>query len=239
MAVPSFFAKLINTIQEWFDALRGKPKPEHPLIRYGTPIAFTLLAIVALCAAYFSYRWYVNIQEQAAQYACSQLIDEYMELQKQESPDYGPLIEKCAAAYERYKRSSVAPYIVSFQVDALLKAKRHEDAVTVMDRLVMNLPNDMNTTALFKTKHALLLLDSENEPQKEDGLKLLTVLADDLDNPHRDYALYHLGLYYWTRNELVQARTAWQELTEAQEVELQAPSPWVEVVAEKLATIPA
>lgn len=239
MAAGPLFNRIKDRVRGWIDALQGKPKPEHPIIRYGTPIAFTLLGILVLIALFYSYRWYSNRQEQAAQYAFNTLIDEYIELQKQPDADYNTIAQKFAQLYAHYKNSAVGPFIASFHVDALLKAQRHDDAIAVMDMVVTALPKDPNTAALFKTKHALLLLDSVIAEKQEVGLKELEQLADNIDNPHRDYALYHLGLYHWTHNNMQQARVAWQELVDSQEVELSAPSPWVEAVSEKLATIPA
>lgn len=239
MSAHSFLQKIKATVGEWIDAIQGKPKPEHPLIRYGTPVLFTVLALAALSAIYVGYRWYATNKEQNAQYACSMLIDEYMNLQKKENPDYQLFAGKAAASYAQHRKTSVAPYIGLLAVDAHLKLGNHTQAVEVMDTLVTATAHNAVVADLFKTKQALLMIDAADASQKEEGLKKLALLADNSDNPHRDYALYHLGLYYWNDNNLPAARVAWQELVESQEVELRAPSPWADVVAEKLSTIPA
>jgi hypothetical protein len=239
MAAHPLFQKVKATVGEWIDAIQGKPKPEHPLVRYGTPVLFTLLALAALSAIYVGYRWYATSKEQHAQYACSLLIDEYMNLQKQETPDYTSFTQKATASYAQYKGTAVAPYIGLLTVDAYIKNGNQVQAIEVMNTLVDATAENTIVGDLFKTKQALLMIDSTDDMQKEEGLKRLAMLADNSENPHRDYALYHLGLYHWNRNDLVAARSPWQELVESQEVELRAPSPWAEVVAEKLSTIPA
>ncbi len=239
MAAHSFIKKVSLTVRSWMDTLQGKPKPEHPLIRYGTPLLFTLLALAALSAIYMGYRWYAQGREQKAQYACNLLLDEYMQLQKESNADYAAFAEKAQMIYAEHKRAAVAPYIGLLIVDAQLKVGKKEEAVATMDTVACAAANNAIVSDLFKTKQALLKIDSADQAQQEEGFKALALLADSTDNKHRDYALYQLGLYHWNKNDLQAARAAWQELVESQEVELRAPSPWVDMVAEKLAVIPA
>ena len=239
MAAHSFIKKVSTTVRSWVDMVQGKPKPEHPLIRYGTPILFTLLALAALSAIYMGYRWYAQGQEQKAQYACNMLLDEYMQLQKEPNADYASFADKAQLVYETHKGSAVAPYIGLLTVDAQLKAGKREEAVASMNQVASAAARNPVAADLFKTKEALLKIDSADPIKQEEGFKMLALLADNTDNKHRDYALYQLGLYHWNKNDLQAARAAWQELVESQEVELRAPSPWVDMVAEKLAVIPA
>jgi hypothetical protein len=239
MAVYTLLNTIKTTIREWFDRVQGKPKPEHPFIRYGTPILFTLLGVAALSAIYLGYRWYGTHKEQHAQYACSMLIDEYMNLQKQENPDYGNFAVKAENTYMRHKNTAVAPYIGLLAVDAYLYLENHDQAVAIMDKLATQAANNPVTGDLFKVKQALLMIDSADDTKKEGGYKQLEFLADNMENKHRDYALYHLGLYHWNRDNLTAARAVWQELMDTQEVEMRAPSPWAELIAERLSTIPA
>lgn len=239
MAVHQLLQKMKKTVDGWLDMLQGKPKPEHPLIRYGTPILFALVALAAVSAIYIGYRWYSTSREQNAQYACSKLIDEYMQLQKEDKPDFGPFIVKASEAYAHHKSTAVAPYMGLLVIDAQIAMGNRAEAAALMDSLATATAHNKIVAGLFKVKQALLMIDSADEARKEEGLKNLALLADNGDNPHRDYALYHLGLYHWHNNDLPAARVAWQELVESQEVELRAPSPWVDVVSEKLSTIPA
>jgi hypothetical protein len=234
----SFIQKVKSTVHSWIDMIQGKPKPEHPLIRYGTPILFSLLAVAALSAIYVGYRWYAQGREQKAQYACSKLLDEYMQLQKETAPDFNGFATKAMTVYADHSRSAVAPYIGLLAVDAQLKSGARDQASATMDTLVAAASSNKVVGDLFKTKQALLMIDSADTVAQEEGFKQLALLADNADNPHRDYALYHLGLYHWNKNDIQAARVAWQDLVESQEVELRAPSPWVDLVADKLATIP-
>ncbi len=239
MTVHSLLQQITDTVHSWFDMLPGKTKSEHPLIRYGTPILSILVACALLFGLYMGYKWYKQGCEQDAQYRCSVLMDEYMHLQKTESPDFGTFLEKVLAAYQKHKNSAVAPYIGLLAVEAQLKMGNHDAAVASMHGLVSVVQHNRIVGDLFKTKEALLMIDSADPVEQENGFKMLALLADNADNPHRDYALYHLGLYHWNKNDIQEARVVWQELVESQEVELRAPSPWAEVVSEKLATIPA
>lgn len=239
MALHDTFQEMKKTVGSWLDAIQGKPKPEHPLIRYGTPLIFALLALLAISAIYVGYRWYNTSREQCAQYACSKLIDEYMQLQKTENADFGPFIIKASAAYADHTATAVGPYIGLLIVDAQLAMNNREAAGQLMDTLAAATACNSIVAGLFKAKQALLMIDSDDAARKEEGLKELALLADNGDNPHRDYALYQLGLYHWHNNDLAAARVAWQELVESQETELRAPSPWADAITEKLSTIPA
>ncbi len=239
MAMHPLLRKVTVTVRSWIDMIQGKPKPEHFLIRYGTPILFTALALAALSAIYIGYRWHAQGREQNAQYACSMLMDEYMQLQKEETPDYDAFEQKARALYADHKRTAVAPYIGLLAVDVQLNMGKRDEALVAMEDLVSATASNKIVADFFKAKQALLMIDSADAAQQETGYKNLALLADNSDSPHRDYALYHLGLYHWNKNDVQAARVAWQELVESQEVELRAPSPWVEVVSEKLATIPS
>ncbi len=208
----------------------GNPMNSYKYSRH----AMALVLVGALCAGgFYGYRWYAQHREQAAHKIFAECVHEYERAQK--NPAVLPNAEQVfKAAYEKHSSSRLAPYFLVYRADILIQQKKLNEAVQVMSDALRIMPTSSPVYNLYMTKRALMRIDLGGQ-EKETGLQELTNLAHDAKNNNRDMALYYLGLYHWSNNELFQARKVWQELVAMpKQDDQQGKSAWADIVADKL-----
>lgn len=205
--------------------------------RYGKYIGIALIATLVVIGSYMGYRLYTNHRIQTAQYDFGTLLDLYNAQQDAPKDEFVSIAKQAGDGYSKHKNTVIAPLFIALQSDALVKADASEQALRVMEEYSTHLSAHTPFAPLFKTKQALLSLDSQDPLIESKGLATLQELAHDSKNMHRDYALYNLFTYYWTHQNSELARATGQELLASQQGEMRAPSPWSASVAEKLETL--
>ena len=58
-------------------------------------------------------------------------------------------------------------------------------------------------------------MDASDQAFQQKGLQELVSLAREENNPYKDMALFYLGRYYWAKNQIDEAKKAWQELEDS------------------------
>ncbi len=111
---------------------------------------------------------------------------------------------------QRYKSCGLGAYFPIYEVNALLKLGRFEEAVHVMSRLVEQLP-DNPIKDFAKVRFALMLLDSDSEQAKNEGLTVLEGVANS-NGYASDQAYYWLGEYHWIKGRTQEAKSIWNTL---------------------------
>lgn len=223
--------KIDLTILSFFE-IHPSPQVRRALHAF-TAGAFIILMVLASWWAYGSYSVY---REQQAQKTLASCIEQY---EKAVTAGVGsilwPTVElSCKSGYEQYSGSSLAPYFLAYQAEALIKQNKTEDAMTVMGTMTQAMSHSSPLYYLYAMKHALLQMDAADSAVRAAGLQTLTKLADDTDNKQRDEALYYVGLYNWHNNDLAQAKEAWQKLAELPAMNNDQASPWASMVAGRL-----
>ncbi len=133
--------------------------------------------------------------------------------------------------YTQNKKSTLAPYFLAFQAEALIHQGELNQAVDVMNQMLGSLKKDSPFFGLYAAKRALMKLDMPDDAANKAGLEELLALANEEVNPHRDMALYYLGEYYWVNNEREKAHISWRYLANvAQFGKSPTPSPWFDLV---------
>jgi hypothetical protein len=194
-----------------------------------------VVGALVIVGGVLGYRYYANQKETGAQIAFAESIQIYHEAMQGRS-DVWPHVEmKCATDYERYKSSSIAPYFLVIKADALAQQGKIADACVILDGVIAALPKDSPILFLYKTKLALMKIDMPEAEKQTEGLEELRKLGADKTNINNDVAQYYLGLYYWSRNELVTALNIWKDLVASQAAEKLAYNPWAGLAQEKLA----
>lgn len=189
-----------------------------------------LAVIVGICA--FGYRWYSTHRAQLAQKQFSDGVKEYTNAVTgqpghQNWSMLGALFELGA---QEYGKTSLAPFYLGYQADALVKNDQLADATTVMTRAATALPTNSDFYYSYALKQALMSIDVAEAAgvSPEDAERNLLDLAYNKNNPQRDAALFYLGRYYLAKNNPAQAREVLTELTHAfPERETSGASPWV------------
>lgn len=205
---------------------------------YGRQMLIGIVIGLIVLGSFFSYRWYQQYRNRAAQYDFGILLDAYTKEQENENADFVVIAQKAQVGLQKHKRSALAPLFVTLQADALLSAKQKEEALRVMTDYEPKLSHSL-LAPLFLTKCAVMKMDSADEGERQKGIAQLQRLAHDMHNAFRDDALYHLFMYYWVHSDVQQARLIGQMFVDAYGQDMQAPSPWLVPVAERLDSLGA
>ena len=194
----------------------------------------TLLAIAIVgagAAGWFSYRWYTAYKGQQAQKILSDCLQEYDKAVDGDT-DWSEVASMNDLGYKQASGTALRPYFLVMQAQALARQQKVTEALEVMDRALGMLPAHSDYASLFDITRVLIQFDATGDQSKEQALQQLQAIADDQKNIYRDTAWYHIGEWYWSQDQLVQAKEAWQQLVDNKE--LFADSPWVFMAEQKL-----
>ncbi len=203
---------------------------------YVTPILAAIGILIVGAGIYFGYRWYAVSREQQAQKVFSEYIQDYGLAHKANNPAEWQRVEALFAyGHNAYRSTNIAPYFLAMQADVQLKQGKHDEALATLHTLIADLPSSSPMAPLFKTKHALIALDNKDEAIRNTGLQELVAVARDTQYGYNDMALFYLGRYYWSQNNIDEAKKIWQELVDMRvSDQTAAPSPWVQEAQQKL-----
>lgn len=184
----------------------------------------------------FGYMLWKDEQNKSAQRYFGLLVMEYNQAKQDKSADLSSLLKKFEAGYEKHSGSSLTPYYKDYAVDILLQQNKHNEAVELLDTII----SDTQASAqlpLYQLERALVLLDTAEGEQLKKTEDDLRALAYDESNQFHDAALFYLGQYYWSHDNIGAAREVWQKLVDEQANEKIAPSPWAQQVKGYLALV--
>lgn len=195
---------------------------------YVIPMVTALAAIVLVTALYVGYQWYVTSREQKAQQLFSLYMQDFASQKASHDQEGLQRVERLfAEGHTQYRSSALAPYFLAMQAEVQLQQDKQDEALATLHMVVTSLPSSSPMLPLFKTKHALVALDSKDESIRNVGLQELMSVARDTHFAYNDMALFYLGRYYWSQNDLQEAKKIWQELVDLRSLDQAAsPSPW-------------
>lgn len=225
---------MATQLTSWYHRVLGNQKQRAMYAQYAS-IAFG--ASVIITGLFFGYRWYVVYREREAQ---AVLADYIHKAQTTPNASLAAIEQLFQEGAQRESSSHLEPYFLVFQANAMVKEGKLDEAIGVMEKAITHMSKDNILLPLFEGKRALMQMDSAVAETQQAGLQKLTELAHNTANPYADMALYFLGHYYWSVNNLEEAKKVWQELIEAQMKEqMGAPSPWAQLAHMKLQQITA
>jgi predicted negative regulator of RcsB-dependent stress response len=206
-----------------------------------------LLAIVIIGLAvggYFGFRWYQSNQEYAVHQLFAHNVEEFERVLEEGKPEDWANIETLfQLGHDQHPKSTFAPLFLLYKAEAMIK--QNKDAKSIIADAISALPHNSPVKSLYATKLALMYLDAAQLPEADKqvaiqahdkGLGMLKDLARDSANKNNDVAAYYLGLYYWNKNDMAQAKEAWQKLVDSQKnvTDKLGQSPWFLLAQEKL-----
>lgn len=142
------------------------------------------------------------------------------------------------AGYEKHSGSGIASMFLIYHAQALVELGKKDEAKTTLKKAVLNL-SDKKVANYFKSKLALMLLDSKNEKEVSQGLEMLSSIAGDETSVVHDAALYHLGEYYWYQKKFQESKNYWNQLLLKYGKSEKNPSSWANAAKDKLRLIDA
>lgn len=201
-----------------------------------------LLLVVGGCAlvagAVWGYRYYVAHQEGKTQVALAQAIQAYHEASQGGAIGWAQVDQLLQHGYDIKPHGKLAPYFLAYRADVQIKLGKLPEAIAILALALQQMPKDSPFAHLYELKLALMRMDMLDETSQKMGLESLQSLADNKENSNRDAALYHLGLYYWDKDNRSEAAKYWQELVAvSSSKERLGMSPWAQLAQEKLAAL--
>lgn len=193
-------------------------------------IIFSVIVCVSIVGAYMMWMKKCNT---SAQNYFGMLAIEYDNMRNKQDADFSELLAKFEKGFEQHARASITPFYKNYAVKILLEQNNNEQALALLDDMIIQVSSDL--APLYAMERALIELDVRDGETQKNAENSLRALAYDTTNQFRDAALFYLGRYYWTNDNLDQAREVWQTLVNEQADEKAAPSPWAEQVKEQLA----
>jgi hypothetical protein len=181
--------------------------------KYGRYVLIILVALGIILGIRMGYRWYDIKRNEAAQRAFSQAVAQFDKAQQAPVDMWGEVAMAFKLGYEQHSSSSLAPYFLAFQAQALLRQGHYREALDLLDS-VEKQGTPTPFARLYTIQKTLIKLDQEDTDTQEQGLQELLAIAQDAKNKYRDEALYYLGFYYWSRGDLVRAKAEWQLLVQ-------------------------
>jgi len=222
---------IIGTLTSWYDDIFSE--------KYAKEFALAVVIVALAAGSYYGYRWWTKNKDEAAHVLFAQNLEEFERMsQEGKAEDWVAIETLFKLGYDQYPKSSLAPYFLIYQSQAQLKQNKFDEALTTLDRAIAAMPGNSPVHGFYQTKAALMRLDSKNTDTHALGLEQLRAMTRDEKNLAYDVAAYHLGLYYWTNNDMVNAKEVWQKLIDAtRSSEKPGQSPWAAQAQEKLTQI--
>jgi len=208
------------------------------LVIWSKELIFAAALLLVIAGAYFGYRWHTNNKNQAAHMLFAQNLEELERISQEGNKEDWESVETLfKLGYDQYPKSSLAPYFLIYQGQALLKQGKLDEARDIINLAVEKLPSDCPVLGLYKVKVALMGLDSKAQSTVDASLEQLQALAKNTELHVQDVAGYHLGLYYWVHNQMAKAQEVWLAMIEAvKTTEKTGQSPWAAKAQEMLAS---
>lgn len=206
-----------NFLAQWLDrAVNAMTRSKTTAL---TVVGFVLLA----ATGFIGYRWY---DEQVQNNAHAALV-ELLKLSNAPLQKAGEAPNEHAFATQQAKwarvahvarehatehaRAGIAPFFHLMLGEAALQQGDKKGALDEIKRGLRTV-KDKAFADVWQVKAACIALDSGDAILAKEGLVALTGLAHDKKSAAHQYALYQLGMHFWTHRDFVQAKHYWQQL---------------------------
>ena len=185
------------------------------------------LGAAALIAGFYGYRWHVGRADERAQRFFSESYKEYAQALASDNPSWVTVEGAFKAGYKQAGSSSLAPYFLAFEADALAQQDKMQEAIAVLDKGLNAMGTRSPLYPLFAIKKAAMQLDAGDSALVSTAIENLKKLADDKQNIYRDMALYYLSSFYKAMGDETKARELEKEMRAVTlEGDVSSLSPW-------------
>jgi len=220
------------------------------LVKHSRQLAFAGAFVAAVGAGLSGYSWYKNHTSRQGHkaYAKAAALLNARVINKgdqkgllettftSEAEKWQAVADAFGKVYSMYARTGIGEMAGAAHVNALLKIGKRDEARAVLSKLATHISSPQ-LRQLYSVTYALTLLDSAQEDDVENGLSMLKKIARNTSSPVQDSALYHLGDYYWYKDDTANVLNYWKQLMLSFDKGGQNVSPWVAKAKERLALI--
>lgn len=190
-------------------------------------------AVIVLLGIFcVAYRWNRVRYEREAQREFAGCLKEYTNTLTAQTghQNWNMIVGLFELGAQKYRNTSLAPFFIAYQAQALIKNNQLSEAAVTMDRAVSLLDLSHDFYYVYALKAALMHLDLEQESSlpTEKIERMISTLAENKNNKQRDQALYYLGRYCLAKGDNIRAREALQQLSAMTSDNPHEKSPWAE-----------
>lgn len=201
LSIKDSFYSLANALKD--------PQKYMLYMRYGM---FALVFIVLGVCAFIGRGWYVASRERAAEKDLSAYVAQYHNALYAPEAQWGQVAALFEVGYQQHANSSLAPYFLAYQADALLQEGNVDQALVIMRDVLQKLPEESPFYQLFQMKYNLIIIDQVEHPEHQEALASLHEIGRDKTNNFFEAALFYLGRYHFIHHNIQEAKEIWQEL---------------------------
>lgn len=163
---------------------------------------------------YGAYYWYTAQREQAAEKDYSAYLFQYQGALQSTDP---MVWERAASLFEvgyaQHRSSSLAPYFLLLQAQALVQQKKNSEAQVVLRKILDVLPKKSPFYSHVELMYHLITLDlPDRDGLHEQSLTALEELGRDTSGAAFEAALFYAARYHFTHHNIEKARMLWQQL---------------------------
>jgi len=153
-------------------------------------VVFALVGVLA--GAWLGYSWYRRGKESAAYKDLSESIEAFAKLRGAQASEekWIDVSKGFSVGAQRHTSSSLYPYFLVYEADALLQAGKQLEALAFLKEALPLINKKNSLYYLYALKLALVRIDAGEEQGKEE----LATLARDAANPMRTMARYYQAL---------------------------------------------
>lgn len=194
--------------------------------------AIGLAVVLLIGGTYTGYKYYYKGIQRVAQRDFSQAMQTYNEAiggQAKKENIWTEVEFAFKTGYQQNKSSTLAPFFLAYQSEALLKLNNKEEAYKVLTQAVDSMKSPFSY--FYQVKQALMEIDMN---QLDKGVKHLESLANDIHNQFADLANFYLAEYYWSQNDISNAQKHFALVAQASSENKESRAPWVQASLEKL-----
>lgn len=202
-------------------------------------IAVFILGIVGV-GGYYAYSWHSNNVQKLAQKAFSESLEVYKQALSLDFAKEVPEKDRqnlwaeaeiaFKTGYQQNKSSTLAPFFLAYEAQALLKQNKLDQAYEALSDGLKKIPSSSPFSYLYQVTQALIEIDKQDVQKGVDSLEKLT---KDKNNPLKDMAVFYLGEYYLSNNEIAKARLQFESL-DSMKTDAKQDSPWVTLAKARL-----
>lgn len=238
----SMYSNINKSISSYYASLK-----EQYSARYLREVMIGVVVLTALAGGYFLNKFYVQYREEKAFVALSEVVDSFSQSQRiAQSLDLQKDKEKLTQAwqntemlidalYKEHINSYLAPYFLVFKSQMVLERDGDlQKAIQLLDDALIGIPKNSELGSLYHMKRIKMGFDSHDAAVREKSVHDLIKITQDSNDYAFEEALYLLGVYYLSINDLVKANETFQKLVAGSDKQALLKSPWVKLAQEKL-----
>ena len=241
----SVYSKFHKSIASYYTSLQ-----EQYSAKYLREAFIAVLLLACFGGGYFLNKFYVQYREQQAFVALSEVVDSFMQSQRQAQSlepqkDKEKIIQAWQdtqmlldALHKEHISSYLAPYFLVFKSQIVLERDKNlDEAIKILDDALVSISRHTELGSLYHMKRIKMGFDSKNPEVKERALKDLINISQHPKEYAYQEASYMLGVYYISMGDHAKALQVFQALVDTSDAKALLKSPWVLLSQEKLGLV--